>query len=449
MALTLGSTRIVVSSDPGVAKKILYGSAFVERPLSQSARQLLFARAIGFSPRGDHWRNLRHLSASHLFSQRRIAAQEHIRQLDATIMLDNISERITMSPLQKVRNHLQHAALNNIMATVFGRWYAFSENAVNGDAFEVQSMVREGFDLLGAFNMADHLPPAFESIDPMHIRQRCDALVPRVFAFVQAIIDEHRSSCSKAPASMSADARDDSDFVDTLLALQGEEKLSDADMVSILWEMIFRGTDTMAVLTEWILAELVLNPNVQAKLHAEVENVANAREVHPLRDADIARMPYLQAVVKEGLRMHPPGPLLSWARLSVHDVEVAGHLVPAGTTAMVNMWAITHDATVWEEPEKFKPERFVVSEGGENVDVRGSDLRLAPFGAGARGCPGKALALSTVNLWVARLVQRFLIEEDSLHPVDLSEELNLSCEMAVPLSALFTERSRSSPPHSY
>ncbi|MCO5580931.1 hypothetical protein L7F22_034805 [Adiantum nelumboides] len=441
MALSLGSTRVIVSSEPSTAREILCNSAFAERPLTQSARQLLFGRAIGFSPRGTHWRNLRRLSASHLFCPRHIAAQENMRQKDCALMLDAIAEKLARSSLQEVRPYLQHIPF--IMATVFGRQYAFSEiDARGGEAYDVQRMVREGFELLGAFNMADHLPPAFESIDPLNIRHRCEALVPQVFTFVQGIIDEHRRRNDTSSSPSEQQKRDDSDdFVDVLLALQREEKLSDSDMVSILWEMIFRGTDTMAILTEWILAELVLNPNVQAKLHVEVTAMAAQREQGELRDADIARMPYLQAVVREGLRMHPPGPLLSWARLAVHDTEVGGHRVPAGTTAMVNMWAITHDDRVWAEAERFKPERFVEGEGGENVDVRGSDLRLAPFGAGARVCPGKAMALATVNLWVARIAQHFHMSEHPLHRVQLDEVLKLSCEMKVPLRACFTQGS--------
>ncbi|EFJ19508.1 hypothetical protein SELMODRAFT_419267 [Selaginella moellendorffii] len=131
-------------------------------------------------------------------------------------------------------------------------------------------------------------------------------------------------------------------------------------------------------------------------------------------------MVYLQAVVKETLRMHPPGPLLSWAPLAIHDVTLAGHHVPVGTTAMVNMWSITHDPSIWSEPEKFNPERFLE----QDIDVKGSDLRLAPFGAGRRVCPGRALGLATVLLWTARLVQQFEFQADSLHPVDLTERLH-------------------------
>lgn len=196
--------------------------------------------------------------------------------------------------------------------------------------------------------------------------------------------------------------------------------------------MIFRGTDTTALLTEWIMAELVLNQKVQAKLHAELQAV-NSK----ITDADVARLPYLQAVVKEALRVHPPGPLLSWARLSTSDVQLSnGMLIPANTTAMVNMWAITHDSQVWEDPHVFKPERFLEAD----VDVRGGDLRLAPFGAGRRVCPGKNLGLATVSLWVAQLVKVYMWVPEVASPADLSEVLKLSCEMKNPLRAVAVDR---------
>lgn len=201
--------------------------------------------------------------------------------------------------------------------------------------------------------------------------------------------------------------------------------------------MIFRGTDTTALLTEWVMAELILHPEVQEKLYKEIDNAVGNKAV---TDADVAGLPYLQSVVKETLRVHPPGPLLSWARLSTSDVQLSnGMLIPAKTTAMVNMWAITHDPKVWEDPLEFKPERFMDAD----VDVRGCDLRLAPFGAGRRVCPGKNLGLVTVNLWVAKLVQCFTWVQDGSNPVDLSEVLKLSCEMKYPLHAIAVPRTSS------
>lgn len=209
--------------------------------------------------------------------------------------------------------------------------------------------------------------------------------------------------------------------------------------------MIFRGTDTTAILTEWILAEMVLNPGIQRKVQHELDAAFGNNKISTTSfESELARLPYLQAVIKETLRLHPPGPLLSWARLATQDVCVAGHHIPAGTTAMVNMWAITHDPKVWAQPERFIPERFLPSEGGHDVDVRGNDLRLAPFGAGRRVCPGRALGLATVQLWVAQLMHNFEWTASAATPVDLTEILKLSSEMVNPLQSVAARRISSS-----
>ncbi|CAI9783608.1 unnamed protein product [Fraxinus pennsylvanica] len=109
---------------------------------------------------------------------------------------------------------------------------------------------------------------------------------------------------------------------------------------------------------------------------------------------------------------------------------------------MVNMRAITHDPNVRNDPLIFKPERYLPSAGGVNVDVRGNDLRLAPFGARIRVCPGKSLWLATVSLWVAKLVHHFEWVQNVAQSVDLSEVLNLSYEMKKPLSAVAIPRVR-------
>ena len=210
--------------------------------------------------------------------------------------------------------------------------------------------------------------------------------------------------------------------------------------------MIFRGTDTVAVLIEWILARMVLHPDVQSKVHDELYKVVGRSRV--VAESDITAMVYLQAVVKEVLRLHPPGPLLSWARLAITDTTIDGYHVPKGTTAMVNMWAISRDPEFWEDPLEFKPERFVVTkEDALEFSVLGSDLRLAPFGSGRRTCPGKTLGITTVTFWVASLLHEYEWVPGDESNVDLSEVLRLSCEMANPLTVkVRPRRSSHNPP---
>uniref|UniRef100_A0ACD5YWV9 Uncharacterized protein n=1 Tax=Avena sativa TaxID=4498 RepID=A0ACD5YWV9_AVESA len=421
MSFSVGLTRVVVSSQPDTAREILVNPAFGDRPVKDSARHLLFHRAMGFAPSGDaHWRALRRLGAAHLFGPRGVAASAPQRASIGESMLGNVASLMGRDGVVSPRRFLHAASLNHVMAVVFGKRY---DDFASQEGAAVEEMVNEGYDLLGMFNWADHLP-FLKWLDLQGVRRRCDRLVRKVEAYVGVIIQERRAKCAAARGI--ADELS-GDFVDVLLGLEGEDKMSDSDMIAVLWEMIFRGADTVAILMEWIMARMVLHPEIQAKARAEVDAVVGRGRA--VTDEDVARLPYIQCIVKETLRMHPPGPLLSWARLAVHDAHVGGHLVPAGTTAMVNMWAIAHDAAVWPEPELFRPERFME----EDVSVLGSDLRLAPFGAGRRVCPGKMLALATVHLWLAQLVHKFEWAPATSGGVDLSERLNMSLEMAAPL----------------
>ncbi|CAL9188037.1 unnamed protein product, partial [Musa hybrid cultivar] len=410
MAFSVGLTRFVVSSRPDTAREILNSSAFADRPIKESAYELLFHRAMGFAPFGEYWRNLRRMSATHLFSPKRIAASGEHRRTIAQQMIRDVMASMEKNGAVEVKKVLHFGSLSNVMATVFGKRFDFGK----GEGMELEELVTEGYELLGEFNWSDHVP-LLSWLDPQGIRKRCRGLVSRVNVFVGGIIGEHRRRRSGGESV-------DGDFVDVLLDLEKEERLSDSDMVAVLWEMIFRGTDTVAILLEWIMARLVVHQEIQRRAQSELDAVVgNSRTV---ADGDIPNLPYLQSIVKETLRLHPPGPLLSWARLAIHDVHVGESFIPAGTTAMVNMWAITHDERIWPNPESFEPERFME----EDVSVLGSDLRLAPFGSGRRVCPGKALALATVHLWLAQLLQQFKwvpVETG----VDLSECLKMSLEM--------------------
>lgn len=424
MAFSLGETRVILTCNPDVAKELLNSSAFADRPVKESAYGLMFNRAIGFAPYGVYWRTLRRVAATHLFCPKQIKASEAQRGEIAAQMVSMIA----CNPREFcARDILKPASLNHMMCSIFGRKYDLS--SLNSETNELSQLVDEGYSLLGKLNWSDHLP-WLKDLDLQKIRFRCSKLVPKVNRFVSRIIQQHKDQIGQR----------NNDFVDVLLSLQGVEKLSDDDMVAVLWEMVFRGTDTVAILIEWILARMVLHPDIQSKVQDELDQIVGRSRA--LNESDIHSMVYLPAVVKEVLRLHPPGPLLSWARLSITDTTVDGYHVPKGTTAMVNMWAITRDPQVWEDPLEFMPERFVNKDADVEFSVMGSDLRLAPFGSGRRVCPGKALGLTTVTFWVATLLHEFEWVKSDHNPVDLSEVLRLSSEMANPLTVKVNPRRR-------
>nr|CDO33958.1 cyp450 [Hordeum vulgare] len=256
MAFSLGETRMVVAAHPDVAREILNSPAFADRPIKESAYGLLFHRAIGFAPHGAYWRALRRVASTHLFSPWQITASAPQRAVIASQM---VSALVGAGAGVEVRRVLRRASLHNVMWSVFGRRYDLDSNKESEEVRELSHLVDEGYDLLGQLNWSDHLP-WLARFDLQGTRARCSGLVPRVNRFVRRIIDDHRSAAASAGVK---------DFTDVLLSLQGGDKLADADMIAVLWEMVFRGTDTVAVLMEWVLARLVLHRDVQARVHEE------------------------------------------------------------------------------------------------------------------------------------------------------------------------------------
>ncbi|MFS7928619.1 putative cytochrome P450 [Helianthus anomalus] len=111
------------------------------------------------------------------------------------------------------------------------------------------------------------------------------------------------------------------------------------------------GKDNSAIIAEWALSELINHPNVMKKAIAEIDNVVGKNRL--LQESDIPNFPYLQAAVKETLRLHPPVPMIP--RKSTEDRVVAGYHIQANTTIFINVWALGRDPNHWENPLAFRP----------------------------------------------------------------------------------------------
>lgn len=219
MAFSLGETRVIVTCNPDIAKEILNSSTFADRPVKESAYNLMFNKAIGFAPYGVYWRSLRRISAAHLFCPKQIKASEFQRSEIA-------NQLVAMFRAEKgeirARDALKRASLNNMMCSVFGKNYKL--DSYNYETSELQKLVDEGYDLLGMTNWSDHLPWLYD-FDMQKIRLRCFNLVPKVNRFVGRIIEEHKAESGELGR----------DFVDVLLSLQEPDRLSESDMVAVLW----------------------------------------------------------------------------------------------------------------------------------------------------------------------------------------------------------------------
>ena len=181
------------------------------------------------------------------------------------------------------------------------------------------------------------------------------------------------------------------------------------------------------------MAELLNNTEKLKKARAELEEIVG--KDNPIEESDITRLPYLQAVVKETLRLHTSAPFLV-PRRAVSDVKLSGFTVPKNAQILVNMWAIGRDPEIWENPNSFQPERFL----GSEIDVKGRDFELIPFGAGSRICPGLPLAIRMLHLMLGSLIHEFCweLEFEGGEKMDMEDRYAFTLQKAGSLRAIPT-----------
>ena len=235
-------------------------------------------------------------------------------------------------------------------------------------------------------------------------------------------------------------------YVDTLLDVQLPEenrKLTEQEIVSLTSEFLIAGTDTTSTALQWIMGNMVKYPHVQEKLFMEIKGVVGAGE-EEVKEDDLQKMPYLKAVILEGLRRHPPGHFVLPHTVR-EDTVLGGYLVPKNVTINFLVAEMGWDPKVWEDPMAFKPERFLSNDNksGEVFDITGSrEIKMMPFGVGRRICPGLGLAMLHLEYFVANLVWNFEWKAMDGDEVSLEEKQEFTVIMKTPLQAQIYHRKR-------
>lgn len=203
----------------------------------------------------------------------------------------------------------------------------------------------------------------------------------------------------------------------------------------ILQTLIAAATDTTTVTMSWALSVLLNNRDALKKVEDELdEHVGMERAVN---ESDINKLVYLQAVVKESMRLYAAAPLPG-PREFTSDCTLGGYHIQAGTRLILNIWKMQRDPRVWENPLEFEPERFLTTHKG--VDVKGQHFELLPFGGGRRSCPGMSFALQMTHLALAAFLQAFKVTTPNNEPVDMSPVFGLTLIKATPLEVLIQPR---------
>lgn len=333
-----------------------------------------------------------------------------------------------------LKDHLFHFTLSVISRIVMGKKY-FSESEVEDEEFVVsregfQEMLEELFVLNGVLNIGDWIP-WLGFLDLQGYVKRMKDLRKRFDRFYQHVIGDHmarRTQIDFVPK----------DFLDFLLGLVKDPSL-DVDFTlnsvkAFALDQMAGGTDTAATTVEWAMSELMKQPNLIKKANEEIDRVVGRERW--VEETDIPNLPYLDAIIKETLRLHPVAVLLA-PHMALEDCEIEGFDIRKGTMVYVNTWSIGRDPSVWESPEDFCPERFL---GKKEIDVKGQNFEFLPFGSGRRMCPGYKLGLKMVSSSLANLLHGFTwrLADENVKPqdLDMEEHFGLATVRKFPLVAV-------------
>lgn len=198
-------------------------------------------------------------------------------------------------------------------------------------------------------------------------------------------------------------------------------------------DMVVGGTDTTSNSVEFALAEMLKKPEILMKVQKELELVVGKDNI--VEESHIRKLPYLYAVMKEVLRLHPVLPLLV-PHCPSDTCTVGGYTVPKGARVFINVWAIHRDPLIWESPLEFRPERFLDGKW----DYNGNDFSYFPFGSGRRICAGTAMAERMFLYALASLVHSFDWKLPKGVELDVAEKFGIVLQKKVPLIVIPTPR---------
>ncbi|XP_059070345.1 cytochrome P450 CYP82D47-like [Cryptomeria japonica] len=361
---------VLVISSSELAKECftVNDRSFASRPQLAQAQLLGYNYSmLGWAPYGPYWRNARNIYS-----------------------------------IVKMRNVLSNLSFKIPVTMIINERYFGEELGISGDL--VTRLIKESFVLQGVVNIGDYIP-WLKWLDLQGYEKAMKKVHSKLDLYMQKIVVKHREKGSKDGGEMD-------DFIDVMISQAEEngEAIPDKDVFikAIAIEMVSSGTDSVSISLEWALSLLLQHPRVMKKAQEELDSKVGRMRL--VENSDIPQLTYLQANLKETMRLYPPGPILG-PHKSIEACMVGGYHIPARTILMVNAWAIHRYPKLWNKPLEFIPERFIEKEVELDMYMRGNDFEMAPFGAGRRGCPGASLAICMVQTTLARvIVQTFEME---------------------------------------
>ncbi|KAM0072424.1 putative geraniol 8-hydroxylase [Helianthus debilis subsp. tardiflorus] len=426
MSLKFGTRTTIVVSSPDLAKEFLqtHDHAFSSRSIPDVGRIVDHEKySIVWLPVGEKWRKLRRISKEYVFSVQRLDASELLRQTKVKELVDHVDRCCTIEKAVNIGGIAFTTSLNVLSNLMFSMDFAQYDSSTSQ---KFKDDVWAILEIGGKPNITDFFP-IFKLFDPQGLVRRGNVHGNRILALFDNVINQRLQTRSTSLA--------DNDVLDSLLNLKqmDESAFSLNDIRHLFFALFIAGTDTTSSTLEWAMTELIHNPDKLERARSEVIKLMENKK-NIIQESDISQLPYLQAVIKETLRLHPPAPFLI-PHQAIHDVEIQGFVVPKNAQILCNVWAMGRDPKVWSNPETFMPERFLEV----NVDYRGQDFELIPFGAGRRICPGLNMAHRMLHIMLGSLIQKFdwkLEGNKRAQDMDMGEKFGITLQRSAPLKAI-------------
>ncbi|XP_061988489.1 flavonoid 3'-monooxygenase CYP75B137-like [Rosa rugosa] len=427
--LRLGTKLCIVVTSPSVAREVLkdHDVTFANRDVPAAGRAASYGGSdIVWTPYGPEWRMLRKVCVLKMLSNTTLDSVHELRRKQVRRTVGFFYGRAG-SPVD-VGEQMFLTVMNVITNMLWGRTVQ-DEGA--GLGAEFRQVVGEMTELLVKPNVSDFYP-GLARFDLQGVFKQMEGLGKRFDAIFERVIDQ-RLRMEKEGAKEEGSK----DFLTFLLRLkeEGDSKtpFTMTHLKALLMDMVVGGTDTSSNTIEFAMSEVMNKPEVLQKVQQELEAVVGKNSI--VEESHIHKLPYLYAVMKETLRLHPVLPLLV-PHCPSETCTVGGYTIPKGSRIFVNVWAIHRDPSSWENPLEFDPTRFLDSKW----DYSGSDFKYFPFGSGRRICAGIAMAERMVMHSLATLLHSFDWKLPQGEKLDLSEKFGIVLKKKIPLVAIPTPR---------
>ncbi|XP_049373784.1 isoleucine N-monooxygenase 2-like [Solanum verrucosum] len=400
--IRLGTIHVIPITSPELACEFLHthDSIFSSRPICMSASLISNGYLTSvFVPMGDQWMKMRRILASHVLTPISFHWLRGKR--------DEEADNLHLSIYNQCKNHQSVINLRNLTRYYCGnviRNMIFSKrlfDIIEKDRDEQVDALFTLLKYLHALSISDYLPwlSVFDLDGHKKIIKKAYVTATK---YIDVEVDQRIQIWKDGNKTMEEDILD---ILITLKDTNGNTLLSVKEIKAQVMELMLATVDNPSNAVEWALAEMLNQPKLMQKAIKELNTVVGINRL--VQESDLPRLNYVKACIREAFRLHPIAPF-KVPHVSISDAIIGEkYFIPKGSRVLLSRHGLGRNPRVWEDPLKFKPERHLIKEGGDEVVFTDSKLRLLSFSTGRRGCPGVKLGSTITTMLLARLLHGF------------------------------------------